>query len=54
MVFEVASKKKKKTTTAKIYFSNKIQVYEYTLSVTILRENNIKIIPAVTYQVYTY
>ena len=30
------------TTTKKIYFSNKIQVYEYILSATILTEDNIK------------
>ena len=30
------------TTTTKIYFSNKIQVYEYILSATILTKDNIK------------
>ena len=30
------------TTTTKIYFSNKIQVYEYILSATILTEDNIE------------
>ena len=29
-------------TTTKIYFSNKIEVYEYILSTTILTEDNIK------------
>ena len=30
------------STTTKIYFSNKIEVYEYILSTTILTEDNIK------------